>query len=322
MAMILAFKTNQYAFETGSYPVAKGSAMTDKNPDRSTPRIAVVKETLDRLRVLYEKADAKPPGLSKIGLKPGWNVVIGTGGECGTAFRFSGPHKVYQGQDVAPEDLRRLVGRDLFDVVRENLESPLIPLRSLAVAGLSALSQSFLSEDSLAARGFAAQDDRGVLERFVKPDDVVTIIGYGGMVQNLVGKCRELHVADMRPPESLLTTIIGETVEYAPDMLTFHGPEEDEAILGASDVVIMTASSLVNGTIDELLAFSASARVIGLYGPSASVIPDVLMERGIDFVMSHYVRDPEKFVAAVTTDMNMEMAIRQYQWYRTIVREG
>ncbi len=164
-------------------------------------------------------------------------------------------------------------------------------------------------------------DDREVLENVMAPDDVVSLIGYGGMVENVIGRCREVHVADMRPPELLLTTIIGDRIEYAPSPVTFHGPDEDEAILGRSDVAILTASSLVNGTIDDLLRYSSKARVTGLYGPSASVIPDVLFESGVDFVMSHRVADPELFRNSLTTEMNMESAIRKHQKYQTLVPE-
>jgi uncharacterized protein len=284
-------------------------------------RSSVAEKTFIRLRSLYDQEGGEPGTLLKIGLKPGWTVVIGSKRECGTAFRFSGPHKVYDGHHVTPEIMKALIGRSLMDMVEENLISPLIPLRSIAIAALSALSQTFLTEEALARRGLFVKADRDVLESLVRHDDVVTLVGYGGMVENLVGKCRELHVTDMRSPDSLLTTIIGEGIEFAPATIILHGADEDEDILGKSDVVIITASSLVNGTIDELLRYSSNARVVGLYGPSASVIPDVLFEAGVDFVMSHHVRDPEIFVSDLTSDMNMESAIRKHQRYQTIVPE-
>ncbi len=157
------------------------------------------------------------------------------------------------------------------------------------------------------------------MEAAVRPEDIVSLIGYGGMVQNVLGRCRELHVADMRPPETLLTTIIGETVRLEPSQVNLHGAEDDEALLGGSDVVIITASSLVNGTIDELLRYAARARSVGLYGPSASVIPDVLFEEGADFVLSHRVQDRERFIEALMNDMNMESALRKYQRYQTML---
>jgi uncharacterized protein (DUF4213/DUF364 family) len=81
----------------------------------------------------------------------------------------------------------------------------------------------------------------------------------------------------------------------------------------------MTGSTIVNGTIDELLGYAAHARSVGLYGPSASIIPDVLFEEGVDFVLSHRVQDPQRFIEALMNDMNMESALRTHQRYQTML---
>jgi uncharacterized protein (DUF4213/DUF364 family) len=294
-------------------------ARKDRNMSKQGIKTAILEETFAQLRSFYEREGIEPGTLFKIGLKPGWTVVIGRKGECGTAFRFSGPHNVYERNRVDLEVLKRFVGRNLMDVVSENLGSALIPVRSVAVAAMSALSQPFISADSLAKRGLRIWDDQSLLESVVTPHDIVTLVGYGGMTQNLLGKCKELHVADMRPRESLLSTMIGDEIEYEPKQLILHGPEEDEAILGRSDVVIITASSLVNGTFDDLIRYASHARVVGLYGPSASIIPDVLFEHGVDFIMSHHVINPQKFIDSVLNDMNMESALRNFQRYQTML---
>jgi len=283
---------------------------------------SILEETFIKLRSFYERKGIEPGTLVKIGLKPGWTVVVGTKEECGTAFRFSGPHKVYEGHQVNLEVIRQFVGQNLMDVISRSIGSVLIPLRSVAVAAMSALSQRFLTVDSLAERGLRILDDQDLLESVITSQDVVTLIGYGGMVQSVLGRCKELHVADMRPRESLLTTMIGREIEYEPKRLTLHGPEEDEALLARSDVVIITASSIINGTIDDLLRYASHARVVGLYGPSASIIPDVLFERGIDFIMSHHVINPQKFIDSIENDMNMESALRKFQKYQVILPAG
>jgi uncharacterized protein len=279
---------------------------------------SVLERTLVRIESLYDKVQLQPGLLTRIGLKPGWTVVTGDGDECGTAFRFTGPHRVFEGDTVSPKELSAYVGKSLMNVARTNISSPLIPLRSVAVACLSALSQPFIEEKSLRARGFKVVEDRDVLKSEIRPEDVVTLIGYGGMLQNLLGRCKELHVCDMRPPESLLTTIVSGTIEYAPSQVILHGAEDDASAIAHSDIVIITASTLVNGTLDELLRYAANARLVLLYGPSASMIPDVLLESGVDFVMSHYVSNPECFLWALLNDMNMESALRKDQQYQTM----
>ena len=284
--------------------------------------MTVLEKTFQQLKALYALEGVQPGRLDTIGLKPGWTVVVGGDGLCGTAFRFSGPHKVYEGNDGDPEAMRAFVGKNLMEVAAENLHSSLIYEKSLAVACLGALSQPFLTPEALSKRGIRLWDGPDYVATVVKPEDVVTLIGYGGMVQNLLGKCKELHVADMRRPDTLLTTIIGETVRLEPEKVNLHGAEDDEPLLKTSDVVIVTGSSLVNGTVDALLRYAARARSVGLYGPSASIIPDVLFEKGADFVLSHRVQDPERFIEALINDMNMESALRKYQKYQTILPAG
>jgi uncharacterized protein (DUF4213/DUF364 family) len=281
--------------------------------------MTVLEKTFQRLQSLYERERIEPGKLDTIGLKPGWTVVVGRNGLCGTSFRFSGPHKAYEGNEADPETMRRFVGKSLMEAVAENMRSPLIPMKSLAVAALSALSQPFLTPEALAKRSIRIWDGPDYLEAIVRPEDVVALVGYGGMVQNLLGRCKELHVADMRPAQALLTTIIGRTVRLEPSPVKLHGPEDDEALLEASDVAIITASSLVNGTIDDLLRYAARARSVGLYGPSASIIPDVLLEEGADFILSHRVQDPKRFVESLKNDMDMESGLRKYQSYQTIL---
>jgi uncharacterized protein (DUF4213/DUF364 family) len=282
-------------------------------------KTASLEETFVQLGSLYKQDGIEPGKLVKIGLKPGWTVVVGTKGECGTAFRFSGPHKVYEGHQVDLKVLKQFVGQNLMDVVSGSIGSTLIPLRSVAVAATSALSQRFLSVDSLTKRGLQIWDDQSLLESIITPNDVVTLIGYGGMVQNVLGRCKELHVADMRSRESLLTTMIGEEIEYEPKLVTFHGSEDDQILLNRSDVVIITGSSLVNGTFDDLIHFASRARAVGLYGPSASIIPEVFFKHGIDFVMSHHVINPKKFIDSIENDMNMESALKKFQRYQVVL---
>jgi uncharacterized protein (DUF4213/DUF364 family) len=107
-------------------------------------------------------------------------------------------------------------------------------------------------------------------------------------------------------------------VDYGPKVLSIHSERENEFFLSRSDVVILTGSSLVNGTFAELLAYSRRARSVGLYGPSVGIIPDVLFEQGVDFVLSHRIRDPERFRYDMVNDIDMETALKTSQQLQVI----
>ncbi|MCX5812930.1 MAG: DUF364 domain-containing protein [Proteobacteria bacterium] len=280
--------------------------------------MTIMEETLDLLKTFYKKNGLDSAQLFRIGLRSGWTAILGTGKLCGTAFRFSGPHNVYQTTEPDIEVIDKLAGRDLMDIAGKYLNSDIMQMRSIAVAAISALSQPFLTVESLAERRFQVEDDRDYLYGILKPDDVVTLIGYGGMTQNILGRCKELHIADMRPVHSLPAMLMREDVKDNHEPVFIHGPDEDEALLNKSDVVVMTASSLVNGTFDDLICYAATARVKCLYGASASIIPDVLIKHGVSFIMSHHVRDPDKFIESMDSDTNMEQSIRNYQPYQVI----
>lgn len=67
-----------------------------------------------------------------------------------------------------------------------------------------------------------------------------------------------------------------------------------EEFLPRSDIVIITGTAITNGTIDRLLELSKKAKYVALIGPSASVVPDPLFERGVHAIAGVIITDPEK----------------------------
>ena len=67
-----------------------------------------------------------------------------------------------------------------------------------------------------------------------------------------------------------------------------------EEVIPEADVVVITGSSLANGTIDRLLELAENARTVTLVGPTVSCVPDPLFKRGVSFVGGIRVFDPDK----------------------------
>lgn len=283
--------------------------------------LTLLKHTVHRLRHLYETEGLKPGRVLEIGLKPQWNVVIGSNGQCGMAINFTGIHSLQETPEPDLERLKSYVGGSLMAMAEEAIPCRNIHMRAIGIAAMSALSQPFLSPESLGARGFECDQRPAVMHELIRSTDVVTVVGYGGLVRSLVGICKEVHVTEMRPRETFTTTVIGRTVDYGPKVLSIHHERENEFVLGRSDVVIITGSSLVNGTFAELLAYSRRARSVGLYGPSACIIPDVLFDQGVEFVLSHRIRDPERFRYDMVNDIDMETALKTHQQLQ-VIRKG
>ena len=260
----------------------------------------------------YRRLGLPVPVVNNFGLNPGWNAVIGSGGCSGVAMSFAENNPLYDSGETRqdPEYLRSRVGTSLFAVAAENLAHPRVGRRSIALAALNALSQPFVTDEMLRSRGFSVGVD---VKELVTGTDKLVIVGYGGLVKSYAGRCRELHVTDQRPPETFRTTIVGETITYGPAGITVHPAGENREVLMDADVAIITGSTLVNGTFEEVAGYAKHARIRALYGSSAQLIPDVLFKNGINVVMSVAISDPARFEYDVMNAPDMETALRKHQ---------
>lgn len=113
----------------------------------------------------------------------------------------------------------------------------------------------------------------------IKPEDRVATVGYfGSLVPKILKITEELTVLEKREIES-------------PETHTLPS-EKAREVLPASDVIILSASTLANRTFDELLSLRGSAREVVLLGPSAPLYPAPFFERGITAVMGTRIFDP------------------------------
>ncbi len=274
-----------------------------------------------KLKAEYDRLGLVPGLVAKFGLHPAWNTIVGTGGCCGVAMSFRSNNPNYGDDETFFEagELKPYVGASLFDVALGHMGDGVIRRRSIALAALNALSRPFVEESVMRGKGYNTVDD---LSAGVTGEDVVAIVGYGGLVKEYAGRCKELHVTDMRPPEAFKTTIVGETIEYGPKNIIVHGADENEEVLSRADVVFITGSTLVNGTFESVVHNARNARVRCLYGSSAQLMPDVLFENGIDAVMSVAIVDPVQFEYDVMNESDMETALKKHQRKYFAARNG
>ncbi len=276
----------------------------------STEKILI--KTLDILDNLYQENKIERPRVKKIILKQEWNVILGTNNLCGMVINFTGIHAVHGEQKLRDriDSIKKLIGKDLFDVASDYIYSNDIQERSLAVGSISCISQPFLSSTQIKKRGFNECKD---IMDMLKPTDTVAIVGYGGFVRKLLGKCKEVHVTEMRPRGRFESVIIGENVDFGPKEIYIHTEKENKKVLSNSDIVMITASTLVNGTFDEVIDYSKNARIRGLYGPSGSIIPDVLFENGLNYQRAFEITNTPKFEYDSINDNSLEVAIKESQ---------
>ncbi len=283
---------------------------------------ALLGRTLSLLKGKYEDGGIPIPSLTQIILRPEWTVLFGDDmRSAGMVINFTGRHAIHGAEPLESHATacKGFLGRPLDTIVESCLQRASLFDRSIAVGALGALSQSFLSEAALRSGGYGLVPG---LPALIRRDDVVAVVGYGAFVDTLRGRCRELHVTEMRPADHFysLSFALGAPPGRIPGDVSVHAAESNEEVLGKADVVLITASTLVNDTLGEVLGYASSARTIGLYGPSGSIVPDAFMDAGIGAMRVFEICDYERFRTNANQPGALEQPLKSHQKSHCIVR--
>ena len=170
-------------------------------------------------------------------------------------------------------DPRQFIEAPTLDLVKHCLgEDPL--LRAVGLGALNAISQHLLK-----TAGFK-------LDRATDP---VGRLDLGGARHvGMVGFFAPL-VREWENYAGALTVI-----EKDPQFLDRSGPfevtDQTDRLRGC-DRVLITGSTLINDTLDDVLSHCDPRAQVALVGPSASCLPDPIFDRGVDVVGSTMVCD-------------------------------
>ena len=82
-----------------------------------------------------------------------------------------------------------------------------------------------------------------------------------------------------------------------PDELPFFRPaEEARTVIPEADVVLITGSTLVNDTLEDLLALAKPAARVTVVGPTVGLLPDAFLRRGADVLGTVRIIAPDAFL--------------------------
>jgi uncharacterized protein (DUF4213/DUF364 family) len=98
-----------------------------------------------------------------------------------------------------------------------------------------------------------------------RPDDVIGMVGhFGPLVEPLRQRCAALHILERRPAAD-----------------SGFLPESAAAeVLPLCQIAILSATTLLNRTLDGLLPLCRNAREVAILGPSAPLLPQAFASRG------------------------------------------
>ncbi len=205
----------------------------------------------------------------RIGL--GYTAVRLEDGSCGLAYTLH--EKEYESCCVMP-DAGRLAGRKASELIPW-MQSPDVTACAVGLAALNAI-----------INPPAAAVESDILDLLpVDPRDTVGMIGYfGPLVEPIKKRARALHIFERRAePE----------YEILPESATLD-------LLPKCQVVILSATTLLNHTIDGLLDLSKTAREIVILGPSTPFLPEIFKRHGVTMLSGLQVTDPLQILQIVS----------------------
>ena len=186
--------------------------------------------------------------------------------------------------DDARERLRavdpaKLAGREA-SALAERLDGGDPAERALALAAINALSRHLYDEARFTPD--LATSSLGSLD--LAADDRLGMVGF---FPPLVRRARDAGIP------LLVLELKSELVREAPGLTVTLDP----ARLAECTRVVCTSTTLLNDSLDAVLASARGCREFVLVGPSAGCVPDPLFARGVTAVGGAWVTDPSALLA-------------------------
>lgn len=178
----------------------------------------------------------------------------------------------------------KLRGRRAADLAREALSGHGIR-RAVGIAAVNALAEVCWQRrphpDVELCPGIDAFDATDI-----RPGDKVVVIGAFVPFLKELKRRGEGYLVLEQDPATLKA-----------DELPFFRPAEEAAqILPSADVALITGATLVNNTLEELLALTRPDARVTVVGPTVGMLPDAFLARGADVLGCVRITEPDEFL--------------------------
>ena len=178
----------------------------------------------------------------------------------------------------------KLRGRRAADLAREALSGHGIP-RTVGIATVNAL-----ADHCWQRRPHPDVDLRHDVDAFdatdIRHGDKVVVVGaFVPFLKELKRRGQDFLVLEQDP------------ATLKADELPFFRPAEQAAeILPDADVLLITGSTLVNNTLEQLLALIRPEARVTVVGPTVGMLPDAFLARGADVLGCVRITEPDAFL--------------------------
>jgi uncharacterized protein len=178
----------------------------------------------------------------------------------------------------------KLQGRAALDLAMEALNENGIR-RAVGIAAMNALADACWrrrphpdAELRLGVDAFEATE--------IYPGDKVVVVGaFVPFLRDLKRRRQPFLVLEQDP------------ATLKPEELPFFRPaEQAPEVVPEADVLLITGTTLINDTLEELLSLADPAARVTMVGPTVTMLPDAFLKRGADVLGTVRITAPEEFL--------------------------
>ena len=271
----------------------------------------ILKETADRIRsILGTEIDSIKIEKVVIGLF--FSGVKLSNGDAGVCFT---PIKELPEAVCCPSSLRvmpdsgNLIGQPVSSYLNSPLDDGALR-RAMTIATLNALSATCWHR--LPPNSYTFERGGDPLDNMIIPGDasVVVVGALAPYIKMLIKRNQPFGILEKDP----------RTLKPA-EMSYYIPPEKADERLASADWLIITGATLVNNTLEGLLAKARPGAEIILVGPTASMLPEAFFSRGIKAIGGITVTDADRLLSVISE------AGSGYHFYgksadRLVIRQG
>lgn len=211
----------------------------------------------------------------------------GAGGLCATPIKSIPQAVCCPSSAMAMPIPGKIAGRSVAEMLQD-LRRPQELRRALAIATLNAVVETLWLRDGPPA-GAQVREGEAFDALHIAPSDRVVLVGaFPPYLRELRRRGQPFHVLEL------------DTSVLKPEEMPFHvPPERADGVLAQADVLITTGTTLINGTLEGLLAPLRPGVQVAVIGPTATLLAQPFARCGVTVVGGTRVRDAGALLAVL-----------------------
>ncbi|MFL5266577.1 MAG: Rossmann-like domain-containing protein [Stellaceae bacterium] len=245
---------------------------------------SILDESIEAIReILGRELDGLTVERTVVGLFfSGVKLNNGVAGACATPIKTIPEAVCCPSSAMSMPFPGKLRGRPAFDLAQEALGENGIR-RAVGIAALNALADTCWRRrphpDTELQLGIDAFDATEIY-----PGDRVVVVGAFVPFLRELKRRRQSYLVLEQDPATL----------KAEELPFFRPAEQAAAVVPQADVLLITGTTLINDTLEGLLALASPAARVTMVGPTVTMLPDAFLHRGADVLGTVRITAPEE----------------------------